>query len=103
MNIFLSYAHANSKKADDVQDALEEAGHTVWRDVRENKPGDDWRETIGSAVIKCDYLVILVSEAVVKKPERTLDEVSLANTHGKPVLAVHIQKIADLPPAFELS
>lgn len=47
---FISYAHANSRKVDQLQRSLEAAGIRVWRDKTDLSPGEDWSARIRVAI-----------------------------------------------------
>jgi Domain of unknown function (DUF4407)/TIR domain len=57
-HVFISYAHEDSPKVDKLQDMLEKAGVSVWRDTEQLWPGQNWRAVIEHA-IKNDALVFL--------------------------------------------
>jgi hypothetical protein len=55
---FLSYARADARRVDRLQQALEAAGVPVWRDTDSLWPGEDWRAKIRGAISR-DALVFI--------------------------------------------
>jgi hypothetical protein len=49
-HVFISYVREDSGSVDDLQHVLESAGISVWRDVADIWPGQDWRARIRSAI-----------------------------------------------------
>jgi TIR domain len=47
---FLSYVREDSRRVDQLQQALEAAGIPVWRDTADLWPGEDWRARIRQAI-----------------------------------------------------
>jgi hypothetical protein len=49
-HVFISYVREDSGRVDQLQHVLEGAGISVWRDVADIWPGQDWRARIRSAI-----------------------------------------------------
>lgn len=55
---FISYVHEDKAKVDRLQEALEAAGVSVWRDTKDLWPGQNWQDQIRAA-IKSDSLAFI--------------------------------------------
>jgi TIR domain len=49
-HVFISYVREDSRSVDHLQQVLEAAGVSVWRDVADIWPGQDWRARIRAAI-----------------------------------------------------
>jgi hypothetical protein len=49
-HVFLSYIHEDKEAVDTLQDALQSAGFSVWRDTHDLFPGDNWEVKIKQAI-----------------------------------------------------
>lgn len=49
-HVFISYVHEDSDRVDHLQQTLQTAGITVWRDTADLWPGEDWRAMIRAAI-----------------------------------------------------
>jgi hypothetical protein len=79
-HVFLSYVREDATKVDRLQNALEAAGISVWRDTRDIGPGLDWRMEIRRAITENALVFIACfSEASVTR-DRTIqhEELTLA-------------------------
>ena len=47
---FISYVREDAQDVDRLQEALEAAGISVWRDTANLWPGEDWRRKIRDAI-----------------------------------------------------
>jgi TIR domain-containing protein len=56
---FISYVREDGNKIDQLQQQLEAAGITVWRDTAELWPGEDWRLKIRYAI--ADYAFVFIA------------------------------------------
>jgi hypothetical protein len=59
--VFLSYATADTKIANQIEKKLVERGFGVWFDAYELQPGDSIADAIKEAISATDYLVVLLS------------------------------------------
>ena len=69
MQVFLSYARANSDAADRVEKQLVVAGFEVWRDIRHIKNTDIWAQAVGQGLKSSERLVVLMSPASMNSRE----------------------------------
>jgi WD40 repeat protein len=60
MRLFISYAHANRKKVDELEKLLEKAGNEVWFD-HELIGGDNWWQRILDQIEQADVFVFALS------------------------------------------
>lgn len=67
MRAFLSYAREDGQVARNIVKALEAAGHSVWFDENDMKPGVLWRDEVKGQINEVDYFIALVSSNSVDK------------------------------------
>jgi hypothetical protein len=77
---FISYAHANSGKVDQLQRALETAGIRVWRDATELSPGEDWHARIRDAITQNSlaFIACFSRQSVARMASYQNEELTLA-------------------------
>lgn len=63
--IFLSHCSADKATADQVATVLREHGLPVWYSSTNILGAQQWHDEIGAALRRCDWFVILMSEAAV--------------------------------------
>ena len=105
--LFLSYAHADSKVAFELVEALKAAGFDTWHD-RDPLPGDNWAAVIDRQLRESGAMVVLLSPAWAASPwlrhevsfaleaprfEGRLIPVLLEETKGYPWILDRIQMI----------
>jgi hypothetical protein len=61
--IFISYAHVDSERANEVHAALTAAGFDPWIAHREIRPGDSFLERMNEGLGGAAYVLVLLSEA----------------------------------------
>lgn len=66
MRIFLSYSHQDQKYADLITERLSGAGHEIWQDKLNLKPGDNLIEKVNLGIKEAETLVVIVSESSLK-------------------------------------
>lgn len=67
-SIFLSYSHVD-ERADELVDALEDEGMSVYRDVKAIPGGTDWREEVKRAIKEAEVFLLLHSEDAERSDE----------------------------------
>jgi hypothetical protein len=66
-HVFLAYVTEDATEACRLCDALEDAGFSVWMDVRKLLPGQNWPRAIEHAIETSDFFVACFSAASVGK------------------------------------
>ncbi|MBX3063106.1 MAG: SUMF1/EgtB/PvdO family nonheme iron enzyme [Anaerolineae bacterium] len=103
LTIFLSYDRDNDKgedsKVKQVKKALESAGHRVWQDLTDIKPGVNWPAAIEAALSKSDIVVNVLSKES-RESVYVRNETTFALSIGKTVIPFRID---DCKPPFELT
>src|SRR5215471_7197584 len=61
-HVFVSYSRQDAATVTRVTDALEQAGHAVFRDLTSIKGGDDWIETLERGLRQAYAVVLVISE-----------------------------------------
>lgn len=59
--IFLSYAHKDQDKVNEIYDRLIDAGHTPWMDSRDILAGEDFRHAIEVSIRNADLILACLS------------------------------------------
>ena len=98
MAVFLSYAHEDAERVDDLRRDLEDLVGQVWLD-RSLTGGQLWWDEILVQLRGCRLVVLAVSQDSLRS-EACLAEVSYAVALQRPLLAVHIDE-SDLSAAPE--
>ena len=76
--IFLSYSSPQASIVERIELALQQAGHSTFRDRSELAPGEAFNARIREAVLACDLLIFLISPESVAAGRYTLTELKFA-------------------------
>lgn len=98
MKIFISHAWENKSFAKPLAEALRAAGHEVWFDEYEYKPGDSLLGKINEGLLEADYGVVVFSPEYFRKywTKVELDGlVALEARNGKMVLPIWLNISSD--------
>jgi hypothetical protein len=72
---FLSYAREDAKAVDRIQERLHNEGVTVWRDINDLWPGQDWKTEIRKAITRGTLAFIaFFSQAAVRRTKSHMRE-----------------------------
>jgi hypothetical protein len=77
MKVFLSYAEADRKVAQELATGLREAGLRIWFAEDEVFPGDNWALEVGKALKQSDAMIVLISPQSMKS-DWVLKEIEFA-------------------------
>ena len=91
INLFLSYSHANTRRAKELRDRLAAGGAQCWLDSGSLRAGQDFPLEITRAIRASDALVLLLSKES-NASDFVHREVALAHHFGKPVLPVRLDQ-----------
>lgn len=61
-NIFLSYSRKDLGLVQQLEQALQAGGHSVWRDVESIRGGEQWPKVIGEGIAANDFFVLVWSQ-----------------------------------------
>ncbi len=86
--IFISYAHADSKKAKPIIEAFQ-ARFNIWYDGHISA-GSQWRGTIAERLAHCSVFVFLISNHSLRS-ENCKKEISFASEKGIPFVGIEIE------------
>lgn len=86
-DIFVSFASAEGRLAEEIVAALERAGHSCWYAPREVGGGADYATEIVSAVSRARRFLLLYSQAAEQSPH-VGREIHLAAEHRVPIVPV---------------
>lgn len=100
--VFVAYSREDSAVVDSVCGRLERAGYDVWRDTKSIPGGARWRDKIGQAISEVDYVLLLLSFNVIKKPHYQQAEIDLADAHQKTIIPLLIDTVPMPPKGFEV-
>jgi hypothetical protein len=100
IGVFVSYAHADEEYVDPFLEAFREMvapsrryHFKFWSD-QQILPGEDWKEEIGTALVRCTVGLLLLSPAFLASEYITEKELpALINQPGKLVLPVMLRRI----------
>jgi hypothetical protein len=98
-SVFISYASADVRIADQVCAALEAAGIACWIAPRDVRPGDAYAAAIVEAINGCRLMVIVLSKHAVDSPH-VLREVERASSKKRPLLSIRLDNTS-LPTELE--
>jgi len=99
MHLFISYAHTDKRRIQELVEILRSGGHTPWFDVG-LVVGKDWRDQLLTEIKRCDAFVYALSPDSVKS-EWCQWEFARAIELGKPIIPVMIAPNTTLPKALE--
>jgi len=98
--IFVCYGHADTEDVYAELSWLNSDGFHIWYDEG-IEPGVSWRDELATAIMESSLFLIFISPNSVLSPV-CLQELNLALTYERKILAVHIDETL-LPPGMELS
>jgi hypothetical protein len=62
VKIFISYSRKDIKRAEKIEQKLQENGFDTWRDVSDIDPGENWSCKSANSLANSDNIVLLWSE-----------------------------------------
>lgn len=77
-DIFLIHAHADREAVLYLFQRMRREGLDVWLDSERLTPGQDWRNEIRNALLKCEVVVVCLSRAFDQKQGYRHEELKLA-------------------------
>jgi hypothetical protein len=77
-NIFLIHAHADREAVHKLFHRMKKEELNVWLDSERLIPGQDWRNEIRNALLKCDAVIVCLSRAFDQKQGYRHEELKLA-------------------------
>lgn len=95
MLLFLSYAHKDSDKADQLSALLKAGGHDVWTDQK-IRIGDNWQARLAQAIQDADAIVLAITEGWLASPFCNWEFITAAEA-SKQVLPFILQAGLKLP------
>ena len=87
IDLFLSYSRQDLAAMQEVQEALREAGLSVWTDAGLEPGTQGWQDAIAEAVNQAQALVVLLSPAA-KASQWVKNELTYAQTLGKRIVPI---------------
>src|SRR5215510_6122322 len=66
--IFISYSRKDMDFARKLAGDLEKAGYDVWWDISDLRGGDDWVQTIPTAIAESQFMIVVLSPNGVASP-----------------------------------
>jgi hypothetical protein len=85
--IFLSYSWRDQALAHEVDRRLRAAGHPVWIDCRDLRPGGDILEQLTDAISRCNILVSIPPAAQRETPWTRVEQM-IARERGKVIVPI---------------
>jgi hypothetical protein len=77
-NIFLIHAHSDRETVYKLYQRMLRDGLNAWLDTERLQPGQDWRNEIRNAILKCDVVVVCLSSGFDKQQGYRHEELKLA-------------------------
>lgn len=77
-NIFLIHAHSDRDTVRKLYQRMLDDGVNAWLDVECLQPGQDWKNEIRNAILKCNAVIVCLSNAFDKQPGYRHEELKLA-------------------------
>jgi TIR domain-containing protein len=77
-NIFLIHAHSDKVIVNKLYQRLIKDGINVWLDAERLQPGQDWQHEIRNALLKCDQVIICLSQRFNKQHGYRHEELKFA-------------------------
>jgi hypothetical protein len=77
-NIFLIHAHSDKETVRKLYQRLIDDGLNAWLDAERLQPGQDWQNEIRNAILKCDVVIVCLSNGFDKQRGYRHEELKLA-------------------------
>lgn len=101
MKILISYGHDQAELIRAIKCDLENLNYTVWLDEYGINAGDDWRQTIESAIMDSSLVLAFISTHSMRDGGVCTDELKIAHAYGCPVRVVLLDNaVKDKIPSF---
>lgn len=97
-DVFVSYARADEAHAQQVAERLGAAGISCWVDRDRIRPGEDFTDSISTALSSVRVVVLILSTRAVESTW-VKDEIALAKTLGRRIVPLRIEAF-DLPASW---
>ncbi len=68
MKVFISYSHQDEIIANEIVDALDNAGHKVWQDRTKLKAGDNLVAKFNEGIKSSDAFILIISQDSLRSP-----------------------------------
>jgi hypothetical protein len=91
MSIFISYSRRDSELVTRLYEDIQAQGLAVWMDRNAIEAGTLWRSSIVAGIEECRVFLLVVSAAS-QQSRNVAKELALAESNGKPILPVLIDK-----------
>lgn len=99
--VFVAYSREDHVIVDAICSRLDREGYDVWRDTKSIPGGAQWRDEIAAAISEVDFVLVLLSSNVTKKPRYPKVEVHIADSHQKKIIPILLEDIPLPPKGFE--
>jgi hypothetical protein len=99
VTVFVSYARAQFYLAEDLALALRQRGVDAWLDVDRLEPGDDWEDSIATALRSAECVLLVASREALRSAH-VQAELEIARDTGMPVVVALAENVA-LPAQLE--
>jgi hypothetical protein len=83
VNIFLIYAHGDKEMVRKLHQRLIRDGISVWLDVQNLQPGQDWRHEIRRAILHSDRVLVCLTRGFDRQPGYRHEELKIALEKAK--------------------
>ncbi len=77
-NIFMIHAHSDRETVHNLYQRLVNDGLNTWLDAEQLQPGQDWQNEIRNALLKCDVVLVCLSNGFDKQQGYRHEELKLA-------------------------
>jgi hypothetical protein len=101
MEVFLSFAHANTKIVEEVCQRFKEENISYWAYMDNNAYGDDFKVTIVRQIESAKVFVAFLSHEYFES-DICKDELAFAKNNGIKIIPVFINKLDELPSEYKL-
>ncbi len=78
INVFLIHAHSDRDVVHKLYARIVNDGVNVWLDAKKLQPGQDWQNEIRSALLRCDVVIVCLSQGFNKQQGYRHEELKLA-------------------------
>ncbi len=101
MEVFISFAHANTKIVEEVCQRFKEENISYWAYMDNNAYGDDFKVTIVRQIESAKVFVAFLSHEYFES-DICKDELAFAKNNGIKIIPVFINKLDELPSEYKL-
>ena len=97
-NIFISHSSHDKPFIESFCSSLAKNGYSTWYSGERILAAQNWDEEVTGAIVRCDFIITILTESVSNKPDQVIKELLYAQSIDKILLVYEIGDLEDKEP-----